>query len=89
MQTIMRTVSQKRVMQVQVIKQATAAQELLVGEGWEPLESNEPNILRFEVQADDQQLADALFALMKNGFSVCNFTEVPADLEDVFMSLTK
>jgi ABC-2 type transport system ATP-binding protein len=89
MQTIMRTVSQKRVMQVQVIKQATAAQKLLVGEGWEPLESNEPNILRFEVQADDQQLADALFALMKNGFPVCNFTEVPADLEDVFMSLTK
>ena len=89
-QDIMRTVRQKRLMEVHVIKHATAAKEVLAGmEGWEPIESPEPNVLRYEVQADEQHLAMALLALLKKGIPVSNFGEVPADLEDVFMSLTK
>jgi ABC-2 type transport system ATP-binding protein len=45
--------------------------------------------LRYEVQADEMQLAQALLLLLKNRVAVTNFHEVPADLEDVFMSLTK
>jgi ABC-2 type transport system ATP-binding protein len=89
-QEIMRTVRQKRVMEVHVLKHATAAKEVLAGlEGWEPVESPDPHVLRYEVQADEQALATALLALLKKGVPVTNFAEVPADLEDVFMSLTK
>ena len=45
--------------------------------------------MRFEVQADEQQLAQSLQLLMSRGITVAEFAEVPADLEDVFMSLTK
>jgi ABC-2 type transport system ATP-binding protein len=89
-QDIMRTVRQKRLMEVHVVKHAGAAREVLATiDGWEPLESNDPRVLRYEVQADEQQLAMALLALLKKGIPVSNFAEVPADLEDVFMSLTK
>lgn len=57
---------------------------------WEAVtEGAEEGKLRFEVQADGQQLADALKMLMASGVTVAEFAEVPADLEDVFMSLTK
>jgi ABC-2 type transport system ATP-binding protein len=89
-QDIMRTVRQKRLMEVHVLKHATAAREVLGQmEGWEAIESPSPDVLRYEVQADEQHLAMALLALLKKGIPVSNFAEVPADLEDVFMSLTK
>jgi ABC-2 type transport system ATP-binding protein len=89
-QEILRTVRQKRLMQIQAVHDVAAAKKVLSGlGGWEPLESPEPNMLRYEVQADEQQLADALSALLKHGIRVSNFAELPADLEDVFMSLTK
>jgi hypothetical protein len=57
---------------------------------WTAVEHDSSNeTLRFEVQADEQQLAEALRLLTNNGIPVTNFYEVPADLEDVFMSLTK
>ena len=46
-------------------------------------------VLRYEVQASEQQLRDALTVMLKKGIPVFSFAEVPADLEDVFMSLTK
>jgi ABC-2 type transport system ATP-binding protein len=89
-QEIMRTVRQKRLMEVHVLKHATTARQVLAEmEGWEAIESLQPNVLRYEVQADEQHLAMALLALLKKGVPVSNFAEVPADLEDVFMSLTK
>jgi ABC-2 type transport system ATP-binding protein len=91
-QEIMRTVRQKRVMEIAVLHRPDRAAQLLreAPGQWEALESAGSNgTLRYEVQADEQQLADALMLLTKNGVSVCNFYEVPADLEDVFMSLTK
>jgi hypothetical protein len=46
-------------------------------------------MMRYEVQADERQLAEGLQLLLKNGVQVISYAEVPADLEDVFMSLTK
>jgi ABC-2 type transport system ATP-binding protein len=86
---IMLNIRQKRVMQIQVVGSLEEARELLSTKGWEPIQSPEPDVLRFEVQADERQLADALAELVRHGITVFGFTEVPADLEDVFMSLTR
>jgi ABC-2 type transport system ATP-binding protein len=99
-QSILRTVRQTRLMQVQVLKFADKAREVLTtapGE-WQAVESTEAAdslaakngaaTLRYQAQADDQQLAASLLALLKSGVPVVNFAEVPADLEDVFMHLT-
>ncbi|MGH7215055.1 MAG: ATP-binding cassette domain-containing protein, partial [Tepidisphaeraceae bacterium] len=89
---IMRTVRQKRLMEIHVLGSSSKAREVLstAPGGWEPMPAGSENgTLRYEVQADEKQLAEALFLLLKNGIAVVNFHEVPADLEDVFMSLTK
>jgi ABC-2 type transport system ATP-binding protein len=103
-QEIMRTVRQRRLMEVSVLKFPKEAAEVLAGAPgeWQPVEAaangahpdhvaaNATNgTLRYEVQADEQQLAQALLLLLKRGIPVVSFNEVPADLEDVFMSLTK
>lgn len=91
-QEIMRTVRQKRLVEISVLKFANEAREVLqqVPGEWEPVAEAQSNgTLRYEVQADEQQLAQALLELLKKGIPVVNFYEVPADLEDVFMSLTK
>ncbi len=89
---IMRTVRQKRLMQIEVLKFGAEARKVLSeapGE-WNAVEEGSSNgTLRYEVQADDQQLAQSLLALLRKGIPVVSFAEVPADLEDVFMSLTK
>ena len=103
-QEIMRTVRQRRLMEVSVLKFPKEAAEVLAGAPgeWQPVQAaangahpdhvaaNATNgTLRYEVQADEQQLAQALLLLLKRGIPVVSFNEVPADLEDVFMSLTK
>ncbi len=86
---IMRNIREKRLIQIQVVEGLEVARDLLVAKGWEPIQSTEPDVLRFEVQADERQLADALAELVRRSVIVFGFTEVPADLETVFMSLTK
>jgi ABC-2 type transport system ATP-binding protein len=62
---------------------------------WTPVRSDEndptPDVttLRFEVEADLQQMATALQLLIAEGVSVVSFAEVPLNLEDAFMHLTK
>ena len=90
---IMRTVRQRRMMEIQVLKFAVEARQTLAkapGE-WESIGEGhgDANTLRFEVSADEQQIAQALLLLLKQGIPVLSYHEVPADLEDVFMSLTK
>lgn len=90
---ILRSIRQKRVVEVHVLKFADQAREVLSaapGE-WTPveLEVPVPGKLRYEVAADDTQLAQALLELLKKGIPVSHFGEVEADLEDVFMTLTK
>ncbi len=91
-QDILRSIRQKRLVEVQVLKFKEHAKEVLAqapGE-WAPVQTEDDNgTLRYEVSADEAQLAQALLLLLKRGIPVTNFYEVPADLEDVFMSLTK
>ena len=60
---------------------------------WQPVDSNaadgDTGTLRYDVQADEEQLAIALQSLMDRGVPVSRFAEIPADLEDVFMTLTR
>lgn len=89
-QEILRTVRQRRLMEIQVIGDRDRARQILAtapGE-WSPV-GDANGVLRYEVQADEKQLADGLQLLLKSGIAVVSFAEVPADLEDVFMSLTK
>ena len=50
-----------------------------------PVES----IIRFSTERDDQQLAELLKAMNESGVSVVQFREVPLDLEDAFVSVTR
>src|SRR5688572_8902916 len=88
---VLRTVRQRRVMEVQVLGDQQCARSVLAaapGE-WTSVGGDGNGVLRYEVQADERQLADGLQLLLKSGVSVVSYGEVPADLEDVFMSLTK
>jgi len=92
-QEIMRTVRQRRLMEIQVLKfgkEARTVMQKAPGE-WESIgeADGDLNTLRYEVSADEQQIAQALLMLLKQGIPVLSYHEVPADLEDVFMSLTK
>lgn len=87
---ILRTVRQRRIVEVQVLgdkQQARLVLSSAPGE-WQSI-GDDNGVLRYEVQADEKQLAEGLQLLLKRGVSVVSFADVPADLEDVFMSLTK
>jgi ABC-2 type transport system ATP-binding protein len=89
-QEITRKIRERRLIEVHVTDSSSTAAEVLSSlDGWSPIESPEANVLRYEVQASEQQLRDALTVMLKKGIPVFSFAEVPADLEDVFMSLTK
>ena len=89
---ILRNVRQHRLVEVHVLgdkQQARIALSGAPGE-WKPVSTEEQNgTLRYEVRADERQLADGLQLLLECGVKVVSYAEVPADLEDVFMSLTK
>jgi ABC-2 type transport system ATP-binding protein len=87
---ILRTVRQRRIVEVQVLGDKQQARLVLTGAPgeWQPL-GDDNGVLRYEVQADERQLADGLQLLLNRGVSVVSYAEIPADLEDVFMSLTK
>jgi ABC-2 type transport system ATP-binding protein len=89
-QEILRNVRQKRLMEIQVLGDRSKARAVLAeapGQ-WEPI-AEQNGVLRYEVQADEKQLAAGLLLLLKKGVAVVSYAEVPVDLEDVFMSLTK
>jgi ABC-2 type transport system ATP-binding protein len=91
-QEIMRKVRQKRLMEISVLGDAARAREIITGAPgeWSPVtESASNGTLRYEVSADEQQLAQTLQQLMQGGVTVVSFHEVPADLEEAFMRLTK
>ena len=91
-QEIMRTIREKRLMQIRAVSGGEKVASVLKDApgDWSPVtEGAEEGKLRFEVQADDQQLSESLRLLLASGVALAEFAEVPADLEDVFMSLTK
>jgi ABC-2 type transport system ATP-binding protein len=91
-QEILRTVRQKRLIEIHVLKFAQQAREVLAAApgNWTPLpQMPGTESMRFEAAADDRQLAQTLLMLLKKGIPVAQFADVPADLEDVFMHLTQ
>jgi len=91
-QQILKNVRQKRLMEISVLHTPERAVELLkkAPGDWERIESDiASGTLRYQVQADEAQLSQALQLLVSSDIAVTNFHEVSADLEDVFMSLTK
>jgi ABC-type multidrug transport system ATPase subunit len=89
-QEILRNIRQKRLMEVQVLGDRAAARAILAEASgqWEAI-GEQNGVLRYEVQADEKQLAAGLHLLLSRGVAVVSYAEVPVDLEDVFMSLTK
>jgi ABC-2 type transport system ATP-binding protein len=87
---IMRTVRQKRLMEITVLRGVEEAKQVLGAApgDWQHV-PGDGKTLRYEVDADEQQLAESLRALLARGIPVVSFCEVPADLEDAFMSLTR
>ncbi len=91
-QDVLRQVRTKKLIEIVVLKHATAARQVLASApgDWTEIQSDHADgKLRYEVSADDTQLAQSLLELLKKGVPVSNFAEVQADLEDAFMSLTK
>lgn len=90
---IMKTARQRRLVEIHVLRLPEVARDVLAnapGE-WQPVDprgGNTNGTLRYDVRADEQQLAQALQSLMDRGVPVTSFAEIPADLEDVFMNLT-
>jgi ABC-2 type transport system ATP-binding protein len=96
-QEILRTVRQTRVFEIRTLPGfrdlAIAALDSAPGE-WNQLDQQIPeaatsDLLRYEVRADERQLADALELLISRGVRLASFSELPPDLEDVFMTLTQ
>jgi ABC-2 type transport system ATP-binding protein len=90
-QQILQTVRQKRLVEIVVLTSRDRAEQTIArapGEWTRVAADGTDGTLRYEVQADKRQLARTLSMLLENGVPVVNFYEVPADLEDVFMSLT-
>jgi ABC-2 type transport system ATP-binding protein len=91
-QEILRSVRQRRLVEVQVLgdQQRQQARELLASAPgqWQAVGS-ENCVLRYEVDADERQLAEGLNLLVGRGIQVVSYAEVPADLEDIFMSVTE
>jgi ABC-2 type transport system ATP-binding protein len=96
-QDILRQVRQRRLMELNVLGATHEACGILAkapGE-WTPVNGTAhatlpaAGTLRFECRCDEAQLVQSLSMLMAAGISVTHFYEVPADLEEVFMTLTK
>jgi ABC-2 type transport system ATP-binding protein len=91
---IMRKVRQRRVMEVELIKpeQVPAAAELL-RELLEPAAevrgSQQEGQVRFTTNSDDRKLSEVLQAAVSRGLSIAQYREVPMDLEDAFLEVTR
>ncbi|MFW5681842.1 MAG: ABC transporter ATP-binding protein [Phycisphaeraceae bacterium] len=91
---IMKNLNQRRKIEVELLNakqtdQAAMLVESRVGEGAEMSVSEVESIIRFSTERDDKHLADLLGAMNEAGVSVVQFREVPLDLEDAFVSVTK
>lgn len=85
---ILAEISQTRQMQMEFLEKADeAASELAKRPGVEHVKVVQ-NLVQFEFQGDDAQVAALLRELVEAGYSVCRTREVEADLEEVFIRVT-
>ncbi|MGE0761325.1 MAG: ABC transporter ATP-binding protein [Pirellulaceae bacterium] len=93
---IMRQINQRRTFEVQLVDSSRLSQGrdavqgfLASEEGASATASEAEGIIRFETQQRDDQLAGLLAQLIEQGFAVGQFREVPTDLEDAFLTVTR
>ncbi len=91
---IMRQITQRRVMELQLVSSdavARAAEVLKTGLESDAEVNPAPTeaMVRFTTQFDDTKLSRLLAAIIKLDIEVAQFREVPMDLEDAFLSVTK
>lgn len=91
---IMRQVRQQRMIEVQIasgeqIDSTTNALREALGDDVNIVPSATESIVRFETTRSEDDLGDVLAQLVRQGVRVTQFREVPSDLEDAFLSVTK
>jgi len=91
---IMTHVRQQRTIEVQLasggqIEGATKALQETLGEDTAISPSAAEAIVRFETNRSEDELGDVLAQLVKQGTRITQFREVPSDLEDAFLSVTR
>jgi ABC-2 type transport system ATP-binding protein len=89
---VLRTVRQHRMIEIHTLGAGDAVRRILgAAPGtWQAVVEPAANgTVRYEVDADEEQLCAALQLLLSERVPVISFHEVPPDLEDVFMTLTK
>lgn len=94
LEQIMRRLRHKRVIEVQVLHpQHVAAAEKLIREHLEPgaevHASTTEGEVRFTTAVDDKRLSEILSMVVARGVAVAQFREVPVDLEDAFLEVTR
>ncbi|HEX7010244.1 MAG TPA: ABC transporter ATP-binding protein [Phycisphaeraceae bacterium] len=94
LEQIMRQISQRRIMEAQLLDSADVARAAkLLKENLEPDAEVTPSEaeaeVRFTTNKDDQHLAGLLKLMAQSGIHLVQFREVPLDLEDAFLSVTK
>lgn len=94
LEDIMKTVSQKRTIEVQLtdehqIEQASQTLGEIVGADSDVTTSPAESIVRFQTELRDDGLSQVLSQLVSKGVPVAQFRELQTDLEDAFLSVTQ
>jgi ABC-2 type transport system ATP-binding protein len=96
LQEIMRQINQRRTFEVQLLDSSKGPgvrdmiQTALAGESNPNVTVSEAEaMVRFETQLSDERLAGVLSQLIDQGVTVAQFREVPTDLEDAFLTVTR
>jgi len=93
LETIMRQISQRRIIELQLAGGEVARVAKLLGPALEAESevktSEAEHTVRFTTGRDDGFLAKLLAALTSKGVAIAQFREVPLDLEDAFLSVTR
>lgn len=85
---ILEEIRQTRQVQIELLNRAEEAAVVLEEMGVSHVKVVQ-NYLQFEFQGDDNRAAELLRALHDKGFRVCFMSEVEADLEDMFIRVTR
>jgi ABC-2 type transport system ATP-binding protein len=94
LEAIMRDVNPRRLMEVELlegesVERAAAMFKQNLEEDAEVTHSAAEFTVRFSTERNERQISDLLALLMESGIKVVQFREVPLDLEDAFMKVTR
>lgn len=93
LESIMRQITQQRIMEVQLITGSDVAKaaniiKQTLGPDADVSPSQAESMVRFKTEADDDQMSKILVALAQGSVPITQFREVPLDLEDAFLTVT-